>query len=64
MSGWRVWFAFEERPGVMTGSLLDMERHWRALLVACKKPDGKNDSAEFDKWMTIMVEYSHLWGHA
>ena len=62
MSGWRVWFAFEVRPGVTRTSQQDLREHWRGLAAACRQPDGKLDAAEYDRWLECMVEHAHLWG--
>lgn len=64
MSGWRVWFAFEARPGVTSTSVQDKSDHWRGLAEACRGSDGKIDPVEFDHWMRCLIEHGHLWGYA
>jgi hypothetical protein len=64
MSGWRVWLAFEVRPGVTKTSQQDMTDHWRALAESCLNSKGKLDAKEFDRWVELIVEYSHLRGEA
>ncbi len=64
MAGWRVWLAFEARPGVSRYSGHDMTDHWRGLYDACRRPDGKVDAIEFDRWMTLMIEHGHARGAA
>ncbi len=51
LSGWRVWRAFDRDP------VIDNTGLWRALAEACRKPDGKIDGAEFEKWCQILVGY-------
>jgi len=41
MAGWRVWFAFEARPGITITSTQDRSDHWRGLVKACRGSDGK-----------------------
>jgi hypothetical protein len=60
MSGWRVWFAFEARPGVTKTSLQDMTDYWRGLAESCLNHEGKLDAKEFDRWVELIVEHSHL----
>lgn len=62
--GWRVWLAFEARPGITSVSTQDRSRHWRGLAEACRGSDGKLDVVEFDHWLTLLVEHAHLWGEA
>ena len=62
--GWRVWFAFEVRPGITITSTQDNSEHWRGLAEACRKADGKINVEEFDHWLTCLVEHAHLWGQA
>jgi hypothetical protein len=64
MSGWRVWFAFEVKPGVTNTSMQDRSDHWRGLAESCRNVDGKIDATEYNHWLEIIVEYSHLWGEA
>ena len=63
-SGWRVWLAFEVRPGITITSTQDRSEHWRQLANACRGSDGKIDEVEFDYWINCLVEHAHLWGHA
>lgn len=62
--GWRVWFAFEERPGVIRGRHQDRRDTWRALAESCRQSDGRIDSCEYMRFLDVMVEHSHLWGEA
>jgi hypothetical protein len=64
LNGWRVWFAFEVKPGITITSTQDKSEHWRGLANACRKSDGKIDAVEFDHWLTCFVEHAHLWGQA
>lgn len=64
LTGWRVWFAFEVRPGITTRSTQDLSEHWRGLAEACRDPDGKINGGEFNHWLDCLLEHSHLWGHA
>jgi len=64
MTGWRVWFAFEVKPGITITSMQDRSAHWRGLAEACRGVSGKIDPAEFDHWLTCLVEHAHLWGEA
>lgn len=64
MSGWRVWLAFEVKPGITITATQDKSEHWRQLAAACRDPSGKIDAAEFDRWLTCFVEHAHLWGEA
>ena len=64
MTGWRVWFAFEVKPGITNTSTQDRSAHWRGLAEACRRPDGTIDPDEFDHWLTCLVEHMHLWGEA
>jgi hypothetical protein len=64
MSGWRVWLAFERRPGITIDFGQDRALHWRELAESCRGSDGKIDAVEFDRWMTVMIELGHLWGYA
>lgn len=64
MAGWRVWFAFEVKPGVTNTSVQDRSEHWRGLAEACRGPNGKIDPIEYDRWLTCLVEYAHAWGEA
>lgn len=59
MSGWRVWFAFESRPGVMVGSGGRSPEYWYALLDVCRKADGSLDHAEYMRWMELVIETGH-----
>ncbi len=63
-NGWRVWFAFEARPGVTNTSEQDRSEHWKGLAKACRGSDGKIDAVEFDYWLTCFIEHAHLWGQA
>jgi hypothetical protein len=62
--GWRVWLAFEAKPGIARAEARDRRGHWRGLNDACTGDDGRVDATEFDRWMTLMVEYVHLWADA
>jgi len=62
MAGWRVWFAFEARPGITITSTQDRSDHWRGLVKACRGSDGKLDMNEY--WLDLLVEHAHLWGEA
>lgn len=63
-TGWRYWFAFETRPGVMIASGIDLAKHWRALADSCRGTDGKLDKVEYSSLVEFLVEHSHLWGRA
>jgi hypothetical protein len=63
-SGWRVWFAFETRPGITNTSAQDRSAHWHVLADSCRGSDGKIDAVEFDRWLTCFIEHAHLWGNA
>lgn len=74
MTGWRVWLAFEVRPGVSRERGRSPE-FWRALAVSCRSDDdpltaalrgssGGIDAAEFERWMSLIVEHGHLWASA
>lgn len=60
MPGWRVWLAFEVRPGVTSD--LDLTEHWRGLCDSCRRADGKVDAIEYDRWMRVLLENRHVWG--
>lgn len=62
--GWRVWLAFESKPGVTMTQNLDLRAHWRSLAESCRSADGKVDAQLFDHWFTLIVEHSHFWGYA
>ncbi len=62
-TGWRVWLAFEVRPGI-TDTGRDMTALWRSLADSCRRPDGTVDHIEFDRWMNCIVEHTYLWGTA
>lgn len=62
--GWRVWFAFESRPGITMTSTQDRSEHWRALAEACRRPDGVIDAVEFNRWLDVLIDYTHLWATA
>lgn len=64
MPGWRVWFAFEVRPGIMNTSQQDRAAHYRGLANACRGLDGKLDVAEYDRWLDLVIGHAHLWGVA
>lgn len=64
MSGWRVWQAFEVRPGVTTASLRDDGDLFRSLSSTCRKADRKIDAADYGMWLDLLIEHSHLWGQA
>ena len=64
MNGWRVWFAFEVKPGITITSTQDKSEHWRALAHACRGADGAINAVEFDRWLTCFVEHAHLWDEA
>lgn len=64
MNGWRVWFAFEVKPGITNTSVQDRSDHWRGLAEACRGSNGKIDPDEYDRWLTCFVDHSHLWGEA
>lgn len=59
---WRVWLAFETRPGITRDSI--NSGHWKALAGACRLPNGKINLAEFEYWRDCFVDNSHLWGQA
>ena len=63
-SGWRVWFAFESRPSITMSSSKDLSEHWRGLADVCKNLDGEIDGEEFCRWVSVIVERTHLWGYA
>jgi len=63
MSGGRVWFAFEVRPGITRRGPTASD--WgKPLAEECRQPNGKIDREEYAKWMEILVEYCHQWGRA
>jgi len=64
LNGWRVWFAFESRPGITITSTQDRSGHWRGLAEACRGSNGKINAVEYDYWMTCFIEHAHLWGQA
>lgn len=64
MTGWRVWFAFEIRPGVTRAAADDRSATWRGLADSCRDASGKIDAAEFGRWLDCLVEHGHLWGTA
>jgi hypothetical protein len=64
VSGWRVWLAFEARPGITLLSTRDTSKLWRALFESCRGHDGKVDVVEFERCLDLMVDYSHAWGAA
>lgn len=64
MTAPRAWLAFEHRPGITAFAVRDMSRHWRPLLDACRKSDGKVDSDEYCYWCEWLVDYGYLWGDA
>ena len=64
MTGWRVWFAFEAKPGVTITSTQDMSGHWRGLVETCLNADGTLDAEEFDRWVQLITDHSHLRGEA
>jgi hypothetical protein len=64
VSGWRVWLAFEVKPGVTGTSVQDRSEHWRGLAEASRGSDGKIDPVEFDRWLTCLLDHAHLWGRA
>jgi hypothetical protein len=61
---WRVWFAFEVRPGITIGTGRDRSEHWTQLAKACRGADGKIDIVEFNHWLDILMEREHVWGNA
>lgn len=61
---WRVWLAFEVRPGITIQSTQDKSEHWRGLAESCRGPDGKIDADAFDGWLACFIEHAHLWGEA
>jgi hypothetical protein len=63
-TGWRVWLAFEVRPGITAGALRDDRALWRPLAASCRTPDGKLDATEFDRWLDCLTDRPHAWGHA
>jgi hypothetical protein len=64
MTGWRVWQAFEVRPGITLLSEQDRSRHWRALVESCRGSDGRIDASEYERWLDCFLEHAHLWGYA
>lgn len=60
MAGWRVWFAFEVRPGITKHSTLDLSEHCRGLRALCRKPNGKIDVEEYLRWLDLLMDHSHL----
>jgi len=64
MNGWRVWFAFEVKPGITITSTQDKSEHWRRLADGCRGSNGKIDADEFDRWLNCFIEHAHLWGEA
>jgi hypothetical protein len=55
MSDWRVWLAFEVRPGITSTSVQDKSEHWRGLAEARR--------VEFDRWLTCLLIMRTV-GHA
>lgn len=64
MSGWRVWFAFEVKPGVTVTSQQDHSELWGKLAESCRDASGMINAVEYDKWLTCFIEHAHLWGQA
>lgn len=64
MTSWRVWFAFEARPGITIASTHEHPGLWEALVEACRRADGSIDCDEYDCWMACLIKHSHLWGAA
>jgi hypothetical protein len=64
VNGWRVWLAFEVKPGITITSTQDKSDHWRGLAEACRGVDGLIDARDFDRWLTCLIEHAHLWGEA
>jgi hypothetical protein len=62
--GWRVWFAFEAKPGITITSTQDHSEHWRQLAEACRGPDGAINTDEFNRWLDVLIGHAHLWGEA
>jgi len=62
--GWRVWLAFEVRPGITAASTADRSAIWRGLAESCRGVDGKIDSAEFARWLDVLTEHVYLWASA
>lgn len=60
--GWRAWLAFEARPGITLSST--RETDFRALIESCRGPDGKVDAVECERWVDLVVDYSHAWASA
>lgn len=58
---WRVWLAFEVRPGVSAWSLRDDTDLYRALRGACRRPNGKLDVQEYERWLDWFFDNAHLW---
>lgn len=59
----RVWFAFEERPGITRGSAVDRRETFRALAESCRRQErGPIDAEEFMRWLDVMIE--NQWGSA
>ena len=61
---WRVWLAFETRPGITITSMQDKTTLWRSLVEACRDSSGRINRDEYMYWMTFLVEHAHLWGEA
>jgi len=57
---WRVWLAFEVKPGITRTHV----SHWRALTEACRGADGMVDRAEREYWAAFLIDNVHMWGEA
>lgn len=64
MSGWRVWFAFELRPGMTLVSVKNLTHIWQALAESCLDKDGKLRVKEYEHWVTCILDNCHIWGQA
>lgn len=61
---WRVWLAFEVRPGITVASTADRSEIWRGLAESCRGTDGRIDSSEFARWLDVLTERVNLWASA
>jgi len=61
--GWRVWLAFEVRPGITAAFTADRSI-WRGLVESRRGADGKIDSAEFARWLDVLTDRVYLWASA
>lgn len=61
---WRVWFAFEAKPGVPVSNSKNRTHLWGALAESCRGSNGKIDPVEYDCWLQCFIDHEHLWGDA